>query len=128
MSNSHIQPMGWNDIGVPSKAPNAQSRNDTPVTPQAIFNADHGTRPIKRKTDRRVQAEVRLLEFEREVSSFIVPSRALRVRAIGLGKNRVRSGANGMASALERREPIVVRTVIRIVAKIGWKSAPANTF
>ena len=48
--------------------------------------------------------------------------------AIGLGKKRVSSGAKGMARAEAKREPMVVKIVIRIVAKIGWKSAPANTF
>jgi hypothetical protein len=42
----------------PMKVPNMQSLRDTPQTPHAILMPDHGTTPMRRRTERRTQAAV----------------------------------------------------------------------
>lgn len=40
----------------PMKAPRAESRMGTAVTPQAMLMADQGTMPMRRRTERRTHA------------------------------------------------------------------------
>ena len=109
------------------KAPSIQSVRDTPQTPQAIFIPDHGTTPIRRRTESRTQAEDRgLTELSRSRSES--PSRALRVMSSALGKKCDRQGARGVANTVAQTEPTVVRAVRRMVANAGENSAPETTF
>ena len=57
-----------------------------------------------------------------------LPSRAAFVSSIGLGKKRMRKGANGIERRVAQVEPIVVKDVMTNVATSGWKRAPARTF
>lgn len=109
------------------KAPNMQSDKETPQTPQAMLIPDHGTTPIRRRTDRRTQAEdLGLAELLRSRSES--PSRALRVMSRARGKKWVRNGARGVDSKVAQAEPTIVRAVRRRVAYAGEKRAPERTF
>lgn len=64
----------------PMNVPRKQSAIETPQTPHAILRPDHGTTPIKRRTESRTQTGVlsREVEFESEspCSAFLVTARA----------------------------------------------------
>lgn len=111
----------------PMKAPSMQSGRDTPQTPQAMLIPDHGTTPMRRRTESRTQAEDRgLAELSRSRSES--PSRALRVISNARGKKWVKKGARGVANKVAQVEPTIVRAVRRIVAYAGEKRAPETTF
>lgn len=112
------------------KAPNIQSVMATPQTPHAILIPDHGTTPIRRRTERRTHAEDRGFdEFPNSSrSESESPSRALRVMSNARGKKWVKNGANGVDSIVAHAEPTIVSVVSRIVAYAGENSAPAKTF
>ena len=98
--------------------------------------------PMRRRTDNRTHAEVP--RSSEVVVLFIVsllsvvtveendgddePSSAARVSSTGRGNKRVKNGASGVESSVDKTEPIVVSTVITKVASNGWNSAPARTF
>jgi len=109
------------------KAPSMQSVRDTPQTPQAILIPDHGTTPMRRRTESRTHVEERgFAELSRCRSAS--PSRALRVMSNARGKKWVRKGARGVANKVAQAEPTIVRAVRRMVAYAGEKRAPETTF
>lgn len=107
------------------KDPNIQSTNETPHTPHAMLIPDQGTTPTRRRIESRTQAG----DFELVlISDSGSDSNALRARASGRGKKRVRIGARGVARRDANIEPMVVTSVRRSVAHNGERRAPARTF
>lgn len=105
------------------KVPRKQSHKPTPRTPQATLIPDQGTTPISRKTARRTHAG--------DVALVLAPesaSKALRAKASGRGKKRVRKGERGAERRVASMDPMVVSTARSRVAKTGEKRAPASTF
>ena len=106
-------------------APRKQSATETPQTPHAMLRPDHGTTPIKRRTERRTQTGVLFCEVEFELES---PCRTFLVTVRARGNHRDNIGAIGLDKREERIEPIAVRSVRSRVAQAGWKRAPLRTF
>lgn len=105
------------------KPPRRQSFIATPQTPQAMLIPDHGTTPTRRRIERRTHGA-----DDCDFSELEFPSIALRVKSRARGKILTRNGSRGAANKLAKIDPAVVRTVRRMVAKAGEKSAPARTF
>lgn len=111
------------------KDPSMQSEIATPQTPQAMLIPDHGTTPMRRRTDNRTHADDWCLVVSRSVSSESdVPSRALRVMSNAFGKKCDRYGPIGLAKRVAQADPMVVSAVNKTVANAGEKRAPASTF
>jgi hypothetical protein len=106
-------------------APSIQSAIATPQTPLAMLMPDHGTTPIRRRTERRTHADDLVLSRASKPAS---PSKALRVKSRARGKKCVRNGARGFANSVAKMEPTIVNAVNSRVASAGEKSAPAKTF
>lgn len=111
------------------KAPRATEGSGTEQTPQAMLMPDQGTTPMRRRTERRTQADERCFDGGLVArGDLLSPSRACLVRSRARGKKCVRKGARGVESMVAQSEPMVVRAVRRMVAYAGEKSAPARTF
>lgn len=103
------------------KEPRKHSISGTPQTPHAMLIPDQGTTPMRRRIESRVHGDDFVLSVE-------APSMAFRVRSSALGKYFTTYGASGAARRLANIDPIVVRSVRRMVARTGENKAPANTF
>lgn len=68
----------------PINVPRKQSPIEMPQTPHAMLRPDHGTTPIKRRTESRTQTGVLFCEVELESES---PCRAFRVTARARGNH-----------------------------------------
>jgi len=97
----------------------------TPRTPQATLIPDQGTIPISRNTVKRTQMGDGALVLGLDPES---ASKALRAKARGRERKRVRKGESGVARTVARIDPKVVSTARNRVAKKGEKRAPARTF
>jgi hypothetical protein len=85
---------------------------------------DHGTTPMRRRTERRTHVEFSLPSESESIS----PPRAERVMSKARGKKYVKNGARGFDKRVAQTEPIVVKAVKRTVARAGEKRTPARTF
>lgn len=140
----------------PMNAPIAQSHSGTSQIPHARLSALHGTTPTSRRIVSRTHTGVGTVpidpvrfankgsplsspsdsssssssssESTTGDSSALAPlSNADRVRLSALGNNRDITGASGLLRRLLHTLPIVVRIVWRMVARMGFMSAPART-
>lgn len=97
----------------PINDPSMESDSGTSHTPQAMLIPDHGTTPMRRRTERRTQAgDVDLPE----ISGSAEPDKALRVISSARGKRLVKKGPSGFESKEAHADPSMVRVVSRMVA------------
>lgn len=99
----------------PINDPSMESTRGTSQTPQAMLMPDHGTTPMRRRTERRTQAGVGYDDLS-EISGSAGPDKALRVISSARGKRLARNGPRGLESREAHAEPSMVRVVSRMVA------------
>jgi hypothetical protein len=101
----------------PINDPSMESARGTSHTPQAMLIPDHGTTPMRRRTERRTQAGVVFGDSDLpEISGSAEPDKALRVISSARGKRLVKKGPSGFESREAHADPSMVRVVSRMVA------------